>query len=58
MNKSNALPTQPRTSRSLDYLRKRSQHRTWWNSARIALLRGRSGEVVHQPISHNTCKRV
>jgi hypothetical protein len=35
-----------RASRSLDYLRKRSQHRLWWSSARIALRRGRSGVPI------------
>lgn len=34
---------------SLDYLRKRSLHRVWWNSARVALERGHSGEAPHQP---------
>jgi hypothetical protein len=31
-----------RPQRSLDYLRKRSQHRIWWNSSRLALRRARS----------------
>jgi hypothetical protein len=36
--------------RSLDYLRKRSQHRVWWSSARVALRRGRLGEPsISQP---------
>jgi len=34
---------------SLGYLRKRSLHRVWWNSARVALMRGHSGETPHQP---------
>lgn len=41
-----------RSQRSLDYLRKRSQHRIWWNSARIALRRGHSGEPLNQPKGH------
>lgn len=41
-----------RPRRSLDYLRKRSQHRVWWNSARVALRRGRSGEPLNQPTGH------
>jgi hypothetical protein len=45
--------------RSIDYLRKRSQHRIWWNSARIALLRGRPGESLNQPIGQSAIgKRV
>jgi hypothetical protein len=32
--------------RSLDYLRKRSQHRLWWSSARIALGRAGNGARV------------
>ena len=44
---------------SLDYLRKRSLHRVWWSSARIALMRGHSGEPPHQPNGHRaTGKRV
>lgn len=39
-------PGRDQASRSLDYLRKRSQHRLWWSSARIALRRGRPGERV------------
>ncbi len=38
-----------RSQRSLDYLRKRSQHRIWWSSARVALRRGQSGEPLHRP---------
>lgn len=38
-----------RAQRSLDYLRRRSQHRIWWNSARVALRRGHSGEPINQP---------
>lgn len=34
---------------SLDYLRKRSLHRVWWNSARVAMRRGQSGEPSNQP---------
>ena len=47
----NAAPSskQDRRQRSLDYLRKRSQHRVWWNSARIALRCGWSGEPLNQP---------
>jgi hypothetical protein len=37
---------------SLDYLRQRSLHRVWWNSARVALRRGHSGEPPHQPKGH------
>jgi hypothetical protein len=40
-------PGDARVRRSLDYLRKRSQHRVWWNSARIALRRGQTGEAIH-----------
>ena len=48
-----------RPQRSLDYLRKRSQHRVWWNSARVALRRGRSGEPLNQPTGHSAIgKRV
>jgi hypothetical protein len=44
---------------SLDYLRQRSLHRVWWNSAHIALRRGHSGEPPHQPKGHPaTGKRV
>ena len=44
---------------SLDYLRKRSLHRVWWSSARVALERGHSGEVPHQPNGlRDTGKRV
>jgi hypothetical protein len=44
---------------SLDYLRQRSLHRVWWNSARIALRRGQSGESSHQPNGHRAIgKRV
>jgi len=44
---------------SLDYLRKRSLHRIWWNSARVALKRGHSWETPHQPNGHRaTGKRV
>jgi len=42
-----------RPQRSLEYLRKRSQHRVWWNSARVALRRGQSGELLNQPTGHN-----
>jgi hypothetical protein len=38
-----------RPQRSLDYLRKRSQHRIWWNSARVALRRKHFGEPLNQP---------
>lgn len=38
-----------RTTRSLDYMRKRSLHRVWWKSARIALRRGRPGEPIDPP---------
>jgi len=41
-----------RPQRSLNYLRKRSQHRVWWNSARVAIRRGQSGEPLHQPTGH------
>ena len=41
-----------RPQRSLDYLRKRSQHRIWWNSARVVLRRGHFGERVGQPTGH------
>ena len=44
---------------SVYYLRKRSLHRVWWNSARVALMRGHSGEPPHQPNGHRaTGKRV
>jgi hypothetical protein len=36
--------------RSLDHLRQRSLHRVWWNSARVALRRGQSGEPPPAPI--------
>jgi hypothetical protein len=43
----------------VQYLRKRSLHRVWWNSARVALMRGHSGEPPHQPNGHRaTGKRV
>ena len=41
-----------RPQRSLDYLRKRSQHRVWWNSARVTLRRGQQGEPLNQPTGH------
>lgn len=41
-----------RPQRPLDYLRKRSRHRIWWNSARVALRRGHSGEPLNQPTGH------
>lgn len=43
----NAKPSskQDRRQHSLDYLRKRSQHRVWWNSARIALRCGWAEEI-------------
>lgn len=45
--------------RALDDLRKRSLHRIWWSSARVALMRGHSGEPSHQPNDHRaTGKRV
>lgn len=37
---------------SVHYLRKRSLHRVWWNSARVALTRGHSGEPPRQPNGH------
>jgi hypothetical protein len=59
----NDVPTasgQDRMSRSLEYLRRRSQHRVWWNSARIAVRRGQSGGPLnHPPNGHNAIgKRV
>jgi hypothetical protein len=48
-----------RPQRSLDYLRKRSQHRVWWNSARVASRRGQPGEPLNQPTGHSAIgKRV
>jgi hypothetical protein len=45
--------------RSLDYMRKRSLHRIWWNSARVALRRGQLGAPSQQPNGHpGTGKRV
>lgn len=44
-----ASPERARTSGSLDYLRKRSQHRVWWKSACIALRRGRPGGAIDPP---------
>jgi hypothetical protein len=38
-----------RPHHALDYLRKRSQHRIWWSSARVALRRGHGGEPPNQP---------
>lgn len=38
-----------RVRQSHDCIRQRSLHRAWWNSARIALRRGHSGEPPHQP---------
>lgn len=56
---SNTRSDPDRTSRSLDYLRRRSQHRLWWSSARIALQRGRLGEPLNQPNGQSaTGKRV
>ena len=46
------VTSREQAQRSLDYLRKRSQHRIWWNSARIALRRGQSGEPLNQPTGH------
>jgi hypothetical protein len=44
---------------SLDQVRKRSLHRIWWNSARVALMRGHSGEPSHKPNGHRAIgKRV
>ncbi len=44
---------------SIDYLRKRSLRRIWWNSARVALMREHSGEPPHQPYGHRAAgKRV
>ena len=44
---------------SLENLRKRSLHRVWWSSARVALKRGHSGEPTRQPNGHRaTGKRV
>lgn len=46
-----------RFARSVDYLRKRSQHRVWWNSARIALERGRLGEPLNQPTAQSKSRK-
>jgi len=35
---------QDRAQHSLDYLRRRSRHRIWWSSARIAMQRGQATE--------------
>ncbi len=44
---------------AVHYLRKRSLHRVWWNSARVAFMRGQSGETPRQPNGHRaTGKRV
>jgi hypothetical protein len=49
----------PVVRHSAHYLRKQSLHRVWWNSARVALMRGHSGETPHQPNGHRaTGKRV
>jgi hypothetical protein len=53
MKRNNVRATgRERSQRSLDYLRKRSQHRVWWNCARVALRRGQSGEPLYQPTGH------
>ncbi|WP_394834489.1 hypothetical protein LVJ94_49145 [Pendulispora rubella] len=55
MDKKNNSHNEKRNDRSevvrpsLEYLRQRSLHRIWWNSARIALRRGHGGEPLHQP---------
>jgi len=38
--------------RTLDYLRKRSLHRVWWSSARVAMRRGPVGEPQVKPSGH------
>jgi len=42
-----------KTRPSIDYLRKRSLHRLWWNSARVAVRRGPSG-TASAPTGHGS----
>lgn len=42
-------PPGDQTSRALAYLRKRSQHRVWWDSARVAYRRGPTGKPLPRP---------
>lgn len=58
-NENRSVGRRDRPQRSLEYLRKRSQHRVWWNSARVASRRGHPGEPLNQPTGHSAIgKRV